>query len=137
MLKGWNHNKLSDIAIINPKKSKKLEDDDLVTFLAMSDISEDGRVLNYQIRKYKEVCAGYTPFENGDIIAKITPCFENGKGALVTRLLNGVGFGSTEFHVLRPLKNKTSKEFLFQFVSSKYFRKHGEANMVGTAKQKR
>ncbi len=134
----WIHNKLSDIAIINPKNSKKLADNDLVTFLAMSDVSEDGRILNYQIRKYKEACAGYTPFENGDIIiAKITPCFENGKGALVTKLLNGVGFGSTEFHVLRPLKNKTSKEFLFQFVSSKYFRKHGEANMVGTAGQKR
>lgn len=138
MPKGWNHNKLSDIAIINPKKSKKLEDDDLVTFLAMSDISEDGRVLNYQTRKYKEVCTGYTPFENGDIIiAKITPCFENGKGTLLVKLLNGVGFGSTEFHVLRPLKNKTSSEFLFQFISSRYFRKHGETNMVGTAGQKR
>lgn len=138
MSKNWDHNKLSDIAIINPQKSKKLESDDLVTFLAMSDVSEDGRVLNYQIRKYKEVCTGYTPFENGDIIiAKITPCFENGKRALVTKLLNGVGFGSTEFHVLRPLKNKASSEFLFQLISSKYFRKHGEANMVGTAGQKR
>jgi type I restriction enzyme S subunit len=136
--KGWSHNKLSDIAIINPKKSRRLKDDDLVTFLAMSDISEDGRVLNYQTRKYSEVCEGYTPFENGDIIiAKITPCFENGKGALVTRLLNGIGFGSTELHVLRPLKNKISKEFLFQFINSRHFRKLGKANMVGTAGQKR
>ncbi len=104
----------------------------------MSDISEDGRVLNYQIRKYSEVCEGYTPFEDGDIIiAKITPCFENGKGAIVTGLLNGLGFGSTEFHVLRPLRNKIIKEFLFQFINSRHFRKLGEVNMVGTAGQKR
>lgn len=135
---GWTHNKLSDIAIINPKNSKKLADNDLVTFFAMSDISEDGRVLNYQIRKYKEVCNGYTPFQNGDIIiAKITPCFENGKGALVKNLINGIGFGSTEFHVLHPLKNKTDSEFLLQFISHKRFRRLGEANMVGTAGQKR
>ena len=72
-----------------------------------------------------------------DIYSRQTPCFENGKGALLAKLLNGVGFGSTEFHVLRPLKNKTSSEFLFQFISSRYFRKHGETNMVGTAGQKR
>lgn len=136
--KGWDKKKLSDMALINPTKTKKINNDDYVTFFAMSDISEEGRVLNYNIRKYKEVCVGYTPFEDGDIlIAKITPCFENGKGALVTNLKNGVGFGSTEFHVLRPLKDKTYPKFLFQFTKSRFFRRLGEVNMVGTAGQKR
>lgn len=136
--KGWDKKKLSDMALINPTKTKKINNDDYVTFFAMSDISEEGRVLNYNIRKYKEVCVGYTPFEDGDIlIAKITPCFENGKGTLVTNLKNGVGFGSTEFHVLRPLKDKTYPKFLFQFTKSRFFRRLGEVNMVGTAGQKR
>lgn len=84
-----------------------------------------------------EVVDGYTYFENGDVlIAKITPCFENGKGALPRSLTSGVGFGTTELHVLRP-GDDIDERFLFYLTISDHFRKLGEASMYGAAGQKR
>ena len=101
---GWRAAKLGEIVTLNPSRSKKLHDNDIVSFLSMPDVSEEGRVLNKQSRTFASVRNGFTTFENGDVlVAKITPCFENGKGALVDELENGVGFGSTEFHVVRAL----------------------------------
>jgi type I restriction enzyme S subunit len=108
-----------------------------ITFLAMSDISDDGKILSSTQRRYSEVCNGFTAFVEGDVlIAKITPCFENGKGFIAYNLVNGLGFGSTEFHVLRPTQSIDSK-FLFYHTVSTPFRKKGKTNMVGTAGQKR
>ena len=88
-------------------------------------------------RPFAEVKSGYTPFREGDILlAKITPCFENGKGAIAKGLSNGVGFGSTEFHVLRP-REGTDLNFLFIHTRTPEFRRYGEANMIGSAGQKR
>jgi type I restriction enzyme S subunit len=108
-----------------------------VSFLGMTDVSEDGKIINNNVRKYAEVSKGYTPFRDGDIlVAKITPCFENGKGALVHSLVNGIGFGSTEFHVLRP-SEQIDPYLLLNITQSKPFRVLGESEMSGSAGQKR
>lgn len=84
-----------------------------------------------------EVKQGFTKFKEGDVlIAKITPCFENGKGTIATNLINGVGFGSTEFHVLRP-KESIDNRYLYYVSASYPFRTIGEGEMQGTAGQKR
>jgi type I restriction enzyme S subunit len=100
-------------------------------------LSEEARITGDQVRSYGEVSKGYTSFQNNDVlIAKITPCFENGKGALATDLENGIGFGSTEFHVLRA-KPAVEPEFLYYLTLSHPFRGRGKLNMQGSAGQKR
>ena len=104
--------KLSEICEVNPK-GLVLDSNTNVSFVAMPDVSEDGKISTSDIRKYHEVKKGYTSFIDGDVLlAKITPCMENGKGALATGLINGIGFGSTEFHVLRPLYGKVDGKWL-------------------------
>ena len=128
--------KLSEIAEINPRR-EVLEDKDTVSFIAMEDITNNGRVINKTDKLYEEVKKGYTPFKDNDVLlAKITPCFENGKRALVGKLSNGIGFGSTEFHVLRANKESISK-FLYYVISSHRFMSKAENNMTGSAGQKR
>lgn len=122
---------------INPGSSSETSDDADVSFLGMADVSEDGKVLTSHKRKFSEVSSGFTYFENNDVlVAKITPCFENGKGALVSNLVNGRGFGSTEFHVLRA-KPQIDPAFLYLITRSHGFRANGEKHMVGSAGQKR
>lgn len=101
--KEWEVGSIASISTINPSVSiARFDALTLVSFLTMSDVSEDGRILNHQIRNLKDVKNGFTRFEEGDILfAKITPCMENGKGALAKNLQNKIGFGSTEFHVIR------------------------------------
>ena len=77
-----------------------------------------------------------TSWENDILIAKITPCFENGKGAIARGLKNGVGFGTTEFHVLRPLQGM-SERWLFYLTKCDFFRKIGGSEMLGAGGQKR
>lgn len=132
----WKWEKIGKLSIINPS-AKKLKSEELVTFLGMANVSEAGKIIGGSIRPYQDVKTGYTSFEDGDVlVAKITPCFENGKGALVHGLKNGCGFGSTEFHVLRAMPN-IIPEFLEIHTRTHQFRKRGEINMIGTAGQKR
>lgn len=134
----WRCSKLSDIADINPGRAKPKAEDDEVSFLAMGDVSEDGQVIGRQIRNFQDVAKGFTSFvENDVLVAKITPCFENGKGALATNLLNGMGFGSTEFHVIRAKDGYALPSFLHWHTRSESFRRNGERSMVGSAGQKR
>jgi len=127
--------KIKDISIINPKRPSMNNTNIFVTFISMSDISAEGKIINKKRRKYMEVSNGYTSFKNGDIlVAKITPCFENGKGILLSDLENNIGFGSTEFHVIRAKCNKT---FLYYHTISFPFRNKGRFNMTGSAGQKR
>ena len=134
--KDWNAYPLKTVADINPAKSK-LNDSDQVTFLGMADLSESGHVIGGEIKDYSSVSSGFTSFVDNDVlVAKITPCFENGKGAHVTDLTNGVGFGSTEFHVLRA-KSSIASDFLYRIVYTEEFRAQGERNMVGSAGQRR
>ena len=107
------------------------------TFLPMKNIGEQGKLDCSLSRDIDDVRNGYTQFFDGDIlVAKITPCFENGKGALVHGTLNGVGFGTTELHVLRPTEEIDAR-FLYYSTVSACFRGRGEAAMFGSAGQKR
>ena len=130
--------KLSEVVSINPKTDASTFDlQDQVAFIAMADVSEQGQVANIQVRVFDEVKKGYTCFQNGDVLlAKITPCFENGKATQVTGLFSEIGFGSTEFHVLRPSKQINGR-FLFYLVWNINFRRLGELRMTGSAGQKR
>jgi type I restriction enzyme S subunit len=134
----WAETRIGDIARVNPPKPRHLSDDALVSFIAMSDVSESGRVINMVDRPFRDVYSGYTPFQDGDIlVAKITPCFENGKGALLSNLRNGCGFGSTEFHVIRADDPRVLSRFIYYHTLTHDFRGAGEVRMVGSAGQKR
>ncbi len=133
----WEVVKLNNIADINPSKSKIKNEEILVSFVGMADVSNEGKIINSTAKKFKEIKNGFTPFEDGDIlIAKITPCFENGKGLLANNFINGKGFGSTEFHVVR-VHEDISTEYIYYHTQSYRLRKTGERNMTGTAGQKR
>ncbi|MBO3272012.1 restriction endonuclease subunit S [Hymenobacter defluvii] len=134
--KGWTACEVSTVAEVNPRKPKAAPEE-LVSFVGMADVSEEMRLVNHAPRPYAEVANGFTGFEDNDIlVAKITPCFENGKGALVTGLTNGKGFGSTEFHVVRA-EDESTRRLLYHHFSTHEFRVRGEANMTGSAGQKR
>ena len=129
---------ITSIAEVNPIVSiSGLPDEYLVSFVGMADVSESGRLLNRHDRYLRGVKFGFTRFLEGDVLfAKITPCMENGKGAEAKHLRNKIGFGSTEFHVLR---NKQSGDpgFIYQVLQSPDFRLKAEARMTGSAGQKR
>lgn len=131
--------RLSDLCTINPAKSeiRNLDDSMLVSFIPMASVSEDGEIIDQETRVMREVKRGYTYFREGDVLfAKITPCMENGKSAVATGLINQIGFGSTEFHVLRPNKN-ISGTWLHQLIRLGSFRIAAEKSMTGSAGQKR
>ena len=135
----WLYADLKTIAKINPKFDRTKYSDELgVSFIPMKRVSElTGDVDLSETRKFGKVKKGYTPFQDGDIIfAKITPCMENGKVAILSRLSNGIGFGSTEFHVLRLLKFMPRK-YLFYYLIQEDFRKNAKRNMTGSVGQKR
>lgn len=107
------------------------------TFLPMGAIGEEGQLDTSQTRPLDQVQSGYSRFRDGDVvIAKITPCFENGKGALIQGMLNGVGFGTTELHVLTPSAHLDGK-YLYYVTVDPRFRRFGTATMTGTAGQQR
>lgn len=128
---------LSALGEINPKRRFDGNTEFAVTFLPMAAVGEDARVLYQETRALSEVRKGFTYFERGDIlVAKITPCFENGKGCLTSEIEHQIGFGSTEFHVIRPSHEELGT-FLHLIVQSSEFRKIGEQSMTGSAGQKR
>ncbi len=128
--------RLGDICDINPKKSelKELELDTEVSFVPMQDVNEHNiSFLPKEKRKLAEVLKGaYTYFQNDDVVlAKVTPCFENGKAGLAKNLLNGIGFGSSELFVIRG-SNQILPQFIFQIVTSNVFREYSIPKMTGT-----
>lgn len=128
---------LSAIAEINPPSPVSPAEDEPVSFLPMAAVANDGGGFRPEARSYGEVSKGYTPFASGDVLlAKITPCFENGKVAYIDRLPHRVGYGSTEFHVLRPHDDLDGR-YLFHLLRSPRFRLDGEARMTGSAGQQR
>ncbi len=134
---GWKTLKLSDVCNLNPSKPKVEDKKTLATFLGMTDLSEEGRVTGGEPKAVSLLEKGFTSFQDEDVlVAKITPCFENGKGALVTDLKNGFGYGSTEFHVLRAKSNVTP-EFIYYHTRTHKFISEGTANMVGSAGHRR
>ena len=136
----WVIKRLRVVAELNPPKSEisELCRDSEVTFLPMEAIGDDGSLNLDRTRPIAEVENGYTYFRDGDVtIAKITPCFENGKGALMKGLCGGVGFGTTELIVTRPRSTHVTGEYLNWIFRSPDFRSNGEASMYGAGGQKR
>jgi type I restriction enzyme S subunit len=104
----------------------------------MASVDEvNGSIIGQQTREFGTVAKGFPSFTNGDVLfAKITPCMENGKAALASNLVNGIGAGSTEFFVLRP-KQEILSEYVFHFVRQPSFRESCKANFTGSAGQQR
>lgn len=134
----WPMVALGDVVKVNPRLPKDTDESQLVTFLKMASVSEQGELLEQESRVLADTKKGFTYFERNDVLlAKITPCFENGKAALVSGLNTKIGFGSTEFHVIRPMEGKIDKEYLFYLVWNEQFRFLGEHAMKGAAGQQR
>ena len=135
----WCKAKISEITAVNPTLDKAGIPDDLdVSFVPMPAVQAENGIIDVSgIRKFSEVRKGYTPFREGDVLfAKITPCMENGKMAVVPQVRNGIGFGSTEFHVLRAQSGVCAK-YVYYYVSSQPFRRVAEHNMSGAVGQRR
>lgn len=136
----WSLPRLRFVTRVNPPKSDlepSLDDKEPVSFVPMEAVGEGGGLELERKRPLYSVRDQYTYFEDGDVlIAKITPCFENGKGALAGDLTSGVGFGTTELHVLRP-GSRVERRFLFYLTQSHHFRRIGEHAMYGAGGQKR
>ena len=135
----WASGKIGEISDVNPRLDKSRFASNLeVCFVPMHAVgAENGKIDVSARRRFAEVEKGYTGFKQGDVLfAKITPCMENGKMAVVPEVHGGLGFGSTEFHVLRPTVGIFAK-YLYYFVSSKRFRADAEHNMTGAVGQRR
>lgn len=136
----WPLVRLGDVCEINPPKQQILNmfEGKEVSFVPMSSVDEIGNINVSDIRPFSDVSNGYSYFiENDVLFAKITPCMENGKGAIARGLKNGVGAGSTEFHILRADVEKITSEWIYRFLSLPMIRKFAEINMTGSAGQKR
>ena len=131
--------KLGDCCELNPRRPNlDIEDTDNVSFVPMPSVSENGFLQDVADEEYGKVKKGFTYFENGDVLfAKITPCMENGKGAIAEGLTNNIGMGSTEFHVLRPIEGVSSPYWLLALTRLPIFRERASKNMTGTGGQKR
>ena len=136
--KGWGIATLSEIADINPRHPRGLDDSMPVSFAPMAVLSETRpEFSSLEERSLGEVRKGFTHFAEGDVLfAKITPCMENGKGAVATGLRNAVGCGTTELHVIRPLAG-INPYYLYRFLSQRSIRRVAKENFTGTAGQLR
>lgn len=135
----WKEKRLRFAIEMNPSKQEsKIDASDLVSFVPMDAVGEYGGIRLDDEREMGEIGSGYTYFCDDDVVvAKITPCFENGKGALAKGLKNKTAFGTTELHVMRALSAQLLPEFLFYLTISHVFRKRGESEMYGAGGQKR
>lgn len=135
--KNWQVKTLGEVCEINPKN--KLDNDLEVSFIPMNLIADKYQnKFSYEIRKWSEVKKGYTHLQNHCIaIAKITPCFENGKCVILQDLKNGYGAGTTELIVVLADENKILPKFVFYFFNTTNFTKEGVKNFKGTAGQLR
>lgn len=135
----WEVKRARFMISMNPSKQEinKLNPETEVTFLPMEAVGENGSLRLDTTRPISEVSSGYTFFSEGDVsFAKITPCFENGKGAIMRGLCTGYGFGTTELTVMRP-SHLVDTEYLYYLSVSYDFRQNGEAWMYGAGGQKR
>lgn len=133
----WEQTTIGEVAELNPKQ--QLDDDLSVGFLPMSGVPTEylGRSA-FEEKPWREVRKGYTHFKDGDVlIAKITPCFENGKAAIVENFPNGFGAGSTEYHVLRTIDTVVVPKILLALSKTRDFLVNGATNMTGSVGHKR
>lgn len=135
------YSSIGDIAIIRPSKDevKQFPKETLVSFVPMATLNTfNSDFIVEEERKLEEVLSGFTYFKNNDILlAKITPCFENGKAGIARNLKNGMGFGSTEYIVMRVNPDIVYPEWLFYHINTPSFIQEGKSHMTGTAGQQR
>ena len=134
----WKMVRLGQVCSINPRERSTLSSSALVSFIPMAAVDEaSGTIVSLTNRTLSEVQKGFTPFSENDVLfAKITPCMENGKVAIARGLTNGVGFGSTEFHVIRPAGPILS-EYIYFIVRNYDFRKMATGSFQGAVGQQR
>lgn len=134
---GWRIGFLNEIAEIDPSMPKGLPDELDVSFVPMESVKEGGGISNCEKKKLGEVRKGYTYFEEKDVLfAKITPCMENGKGAIAEFLTNNRAMGSTEYYVFRAIKPEDT-QFIYHLTMSRVFRRRAERWMQGSAGHRR
>ena len=123
--------------MINPKNN--IEDNKEVSFIPMTLISDGfSNKHSYEVRLWGDVKKGFTHFQEGDIgIAKITPCFENRKSVIFSNLVNEVGAGTTELHVLRPFAYSEIKKYIYWFINTESFIQRGISHFSGAVGQQR
>lgn len=131
----WAWSQAAEVGVLSPRNSAP--DDVQASFVPMSMIaSEYGAPNRHEIRRWAEIKSGYTHFAEGDVgVAKITPCFENGKSTVFRNLAGGLGSGTTELHIVRPLF--VDPRYVVLFFKCPYFIESGIPKMTGTAGQKR
>lgn len=138
--KGYAERKLSEIALINPSKTelKDVDENTIISFVEMASVSDKGFIAQKVDKPLKDLKKGsYTYFaENDIIIAKITPCMENGKCAVAKGLTGGLAMGSSEFHVFRT-KSDVLNTYLFALLNRETVRKDAEKNMTGSSGHRR
>jgi type I restriction enzyme S subunit len=135
--RSWVLTTLYELGVIGPRNS--LNDDEQAAFVPMEKISDKyGVPVDYDVRVWKEIKSGFTHFQENDVVlAKITPCFQNGKSCVMKGLKNGAGAGTTELHVFQSIPNTVVPEFVLLFLKSPGFILEGIPRMTGTAGQKR
>ncbi len=137
---GWEWSTIGQECLIRPPKSeaRRLQSEELVSFVPMECLNVGTKGLDLgQLRTVDSVYAGYTYFAEGDVLlAKISPCFQNGKLGIARGLHNGVGFGSSEFIVLRP-RGRVIPDFLYYFLSQRSFVDQGISQMTGAVGHQR
>jgi type I restriction enzyme M protein len=131
----WDMVELGEVCTINPKKSeiKDLSPDLEVSFVPMADINENLMTFEpKQVKPLHEVIKSYTYFQNSDVLlARVTPCFENGKAGIAANLKNSIGFGSSEYTVIR-CKERVLPTWIYIWVTTDSFRNSGKLRMTGT-----
>lgn len=135
----WRWTRLLDIGEISPRN--EAPDDQLAAFMTMNGVPQTHRgAMVAEARRWGEIKKGFTHFANDDVVlAKITPCFENGKAAVIANLPGdfGIGAGTTELHVFRAIHEGILPQYVYVFLRSPLFVVEGEKSMTGTAGQKR
>jgi type I restriction enzyme S subunit len=131
----WRWSQLAEVGILSPRN--EAPDTMQASFVPMPLIAAEYGVANrHEIRLWGEIKKGYTHFAEGDVgLAKITPCFENGKSAAFRNLTGGIGSGTTELHIVRPVI--VGPDFVLLFLKTPHFIETGISKMTGTAGQKR
>jgi type I restriction enzyme, S subunit len=131
----WRWSQLAEIGVLSPRN--EAPDTLEASFVPMPLIAAEYGVANqHEVRPWREIKKGYTHFAEGDVgLAKITPCFENGKSAVFRNLTGGIGAGTTELHIVRPLF--VDQDYILLFLKSPHFIETGIPKMTGTAGQKR
>ncbi len=137
---GWHWVRLGEVCNINPRRPKNFirSPDTPTTFVPMAAVDEKtGTIARPEVVPYSKVSKGYTYFEENDVLfAKITPCMQNGKHVIARNLIDGLGFGTTEFHVIRP-NNEILSEWIHFFIRQPYFLQQATAYFTGAVGQQR